>query len=353
MRKLCLVLIAGALLIAAAAPAAAEAPPGPRLGVVRIAPGSLFANQLITEGPLGEQPEPVLAPKRQKDLAPQQFAWAPDGATLAVTANRHAISTVGGRLYVVNADGSGLRRLGTMHNAAFPVISPDGRTIYFDRLKENLRAIKKLLKHPGQLKDVAITAFFPKTSIWAINTDGTGLRRLTPTRRYPLVGPSSVSPATGQIAVSRSRCKNAKCSSSTWLLDPATGIETPLADGAVQAIFSPDGHRIAFLGYGGGDVPLTGPHRLLAPPKLYVRDLSTGTTARVTHTPRARESSPSWDPSGQRLAYVRSGGKGDRIYEVNPDGSCPTNVTAHHEIPLILSVAWQPGTGREAGPLSC
>jgi Tol biopolymer transport system component len=80
----------------------------------------------------------------------------------------------------------------------------------------------------------------------------------------------------------------------------------------------------------------------------------------LTHT-RAIELKPSWDPSGRRLAYTQQRvgpgesdflGFGDSIMEINPDGSCRTRVLSYPNA-VLYGVVWQPGLGREAGPIAC
>ena len=71
---------------------------------------------------------------------------------------------------------------------------------------------------------------------------------------------------------------------------------------------------------------------------------------------------PSWDPSGQRIAFTRLGGgtlgesshphEGNAVMQINADGTCLTKVISDPELTLFGS-AWQPGVGREAGPISC
>jgi hypothetical protein len=70
---------------------------------------------------------------------------------------------------------------------------------------------------------------------------------------------------------------------------------------------------------------------------------------------------PSWDPSGQRLAFTRTRvvengytepKKGDALMAINADGTCLKRVYSDPETTLY-GAAWQPGPGREAGPISC
>lgn len=74
---------------------------------------------------------------------------------------------------------------------------------------------------------------------------------------------------------------------------------------------------------------------------------------------------PSWDPSGQRLAFTRDSGPEwlslgttNVVMAVNADGTCPTVVFGSPQAagargPGLYVLSWQPGPGREAGPIVC
>jgi len=100
--------------------------------------------------------------------------------------------------------------------------------------------------------------------------------------------------------------------------------------------------------------------------ELYVKDLGGGQLRRVTHTHDQQENAPSWDPSGQRLAYTQSTGNDlfglgltNVVMEVNVDGSCPKRVFGKpakprsHRLVGLYGPVWQPGPGREAGRIEC
>jgi Tol biopolymer transport system component len=345
------------VVLVAAGGASAAAPAGPRLAVERLDTSTLkpknpllpFGSQLLSTGPLGEEPLLYVNATRLHSLNPTfGFSWSPDGTTLAFAAGRNQLQPFAGDIYLINSDGSGLRRLTHVGDASQPVFSPDGGTVYFQRVKERLN-----FKHPSLAAIKHLFQHFkvPKNSIWTIGVDGSGQRRLARAGRSLSDVPTSVSPLTGQIAISRSKCnRKLTCRTSAWLLDPATGAETPLGGGIQEPVFSPDGRRISFF-RGRNPRKLTD---LLKPTDLYVLDLSTGAVTRLTNTPHLIEAGPSWDPSGQRLAYVRSGGSA-RIFEVNADGSCPTAATLppRRDPSLYEGVAWEPGAGREAGQIAC
>ena len=128
---------------------------------------------------------------------------------------------------------------------------------------------------------------------------------------------------------------------------------------AEQPSFSPDGTRIALISYrdglrvqtGDGPVPIG---------ELYVVDADGAQPRRLTRTKTAQESQPSWSPSGERVAFLRAPGSGGlgfgtTLMQANADGSCARRVTGGtgRLAPALYGPAWQPGSGREAGPLSC
>jgi Tol biopolymer transport system component len=95
----------------------------------------------------------------------------------------------------------------------------------------------------------------------------------------------------------------------------------------------------------------------------YVADADGTHLHRVTHSPKKEESGPTWDPSGNRIAFLRFRGGTlgflfSEIVESNVDGTC-AHVVARLEPHLkgaegmITAPAWWPGSGRGVGPLSC
>lgn len=129
----------------------------------------------------------------------------------------------------------------------------------------------------------------------------------------------------------------------------------------MQPVFSPDGEKLAFLG--GRRTTFKYDEASVS---LFLTDLfvarADGTEARqLTSTARQLELYPSWDPSGNRLAYTEMAaepsvighfGRGDSIIQMNPDGSCRTAVISSRRF-AYFGAAWRPGIGREAGPISC
>lgn len=90
------------------------------------------------------------------------------------------------------------------------------------------------------------------------------------------------------------------------------------------------------------------------------------TTYPVRRTNHTDETHPSWDPSGQRIAFNsfhtskdptealfdRLLPFGNSIMQVNVDGSCRQKLLSLKNTALY-GPAWQPGTDREAGRIEC
>jgi len=125
-------------------------------------------------------------------------------------------------------------------------------------------------------------------------------------------------------------------------------------------MFSPDGSQVAFVrsrdkggrGIDEGSPPIS---------ELRVATVGEPSKARLLLRKRSLLVEPSWDPSGDRLAFIDSpvreiGGpipeEGDKLMEVNADGSCLTRILSEPGI-IISGPAWQPGPDRGAGPILC
>jgi Tol biopolymer transport system component len=197
---------------------------------------------------------------------PEGDAWSPDGRTLAID-RAFGFTNASGRfdirnvsIWVVNVDGTGLHEV--THNGLAsrredhrPAWSPDGKRIAFARTDSTLDP--------------------PRTAIFAIAVDGTGLRQVTP-----------------------------------WDLD------------ANEPDWSPDGSRIAF----------SSPAAALQPGReqnlFTIRPDGSGLQQLTAHLEAGEDGAqgtfdPSWSPDGSQLIFTHIpsfGGWAD-LYIVNADGT--------------------------------
>jgi dipeptidyl aminopeptidase/acylaminoacyl peptidase len=80
--------------------------------------------------------------------------------------------------------------------------------------------------------------------------------------------------------------------SSVWIIDIASGVQTPVADDAYDPQWSPDGHRLAFMSDGADGS------------QLYVHDLTHRHRMELTSGPESPKTY-AWSPDGRQIAYLR------------------------------------------------
>jgi Tol biopolymer transport system component len=255
-------------------------------------------------------------------------------------------------IFVAAPDGSSVRAVPGTSGGYGPVFAPDGRTIAFARKRERTRP-----RRDGP----AWT--YESSSVWLVGVNGGQPHRLTRWRDGLDNYPSSFSPDGSALAMTRID-KNRTEEPEAVLLSFTTHRIELIAENGSEPTYSPDGSKIALL------------HRYVRPLKgrvvgrfrrveettdLYLLNTENFARRRLTDTPSKLELSPSWDPSGERLAYTqfRGGGSeaallglGSAIMQINPDGTCRTK-TLSAKRTAVYGPAWQPGPGREAGRIAC
>lgn len=331
----CLALCAGS--------AAAEVPVGPRLTFTEFGDKTF---RLVSSDPVGGERQVIAGGKGFLPFPFSRPSWSGDGSRVAFTALERVGKKARVDVYTAAPDGSERTRLPNTRDGIGPVLAPDGRTLAFAREREQEA-------EPRRGK----ASTYRSASIWLLNIDTGKVSRLTPWRNGLSAYPSSFSPDGSTLAISREW----RDSQSAVAIRLDGSGETVLAHNALAPIYSPDGSRLALTMIGKQiTIGRKGESLTYSPTELAVAAADGSGLTRLTHT-RNLELAPSWDPSGQRIAYtlftvalgeVRSLFAGDSIMEINTDGSCRTKVLSVPEVTLF-GATWQPGPGREAGPIAC
>jgi Tol biopolymer transport system component len=217
--------------------------------------------------------------------------WSPDGRKLVFGKRPRrsgaACRPVGScheEIYVIDADGTGLRRL-TRNTVvdSNPVWSPDGRTIAFTRDRDRQTA-----------------------NIYVMNADGSGQLRLTPNlRRRPWVE-LAWSPDWKRIAFAASGSRLGAADIFVMNAD-GSGLQnvTNTVTTSFDFAWSPDGRRIAYLEGSPGGAPLS------------VVNADGSGKQRLTGPLMVDLGLPSWSPDGRTIAFTG----GSVLYTVHADGT--------------------------------
>ena len=225
-----------------------------------------------------------------RDAAPPgPVAWSPDGRMLAFVGMQAGL----GDVYLVNADGSGLRRLTRTRGdrfATLPVWSPDGRRIAFARLATQPR----------------------RTTIFVANVDGSGERALT--RNASPFAYFVWSPDGQQLAFSAFTHEWTVC-----------GSRDPCRERRRGRAAEPDARVGGSTGFRSGHpMAAESPSRAARLRKGTLSVMNADGTGRRTLRPAADVwGLPTWSPDGRQLAFTVSRGEVSvtpEIHVMNADG---------------------------------
>ena len=209
--------------------------------------------------------------------------WSPDGRRLVFVRDQ---VDGGSALWIVGADGAGLRSL-TRGRRAFdmhPSWSPRGDRIAFDR-------------DWGEEQE-------DHRDVYTIRADGTGLRRLTK-------GGWNLTPAWSPRATTIAWGRSWRGNEQIWIMR-ADGkrkrrVTPGFANGDADPTFSPDARRIAYMG-STATIGAT----------IWIKTTRGG---RPRHLVRANSGDPDWSPDGRWIAFELIRGKATDLYLVRPDGT--------------------------------
>jgi Tol biopolymer transport system component len=229
-----------------------------------------------------------------KDVSP---VWSPDGRRIAFSSDRGGARF--SDIYVMNADGSRPRRLTrSPADDISPAWSPNGRRIAF-------------------VSDRGTTTSDYNTNIWVMNADGSRPRQLT--SAVTAASDPAWSPDGRKIAFAAGTY-----TLQIYVMD-ADGshlrLLTRARSGAAAPAWSPDGRKIAFtIGARATSTPPDDPG------KIYVMKRN-GTARRNLTRNAVGNSGPAWSPDGRRIAFARQSGSSSEIYVMNADGSGQKKLT--------------------------
>jgi Tol biopolymer transport system component len=288
-------------------------------------------------------------------------AWSPDGSKIAFARN---VGTLNSQLniFIMNADGSGQSRL-TTQPGQNPVWSPDGSKIAFLGadpypardfyvIGADGSGLTNLTNNPGFHDHMAWSpdgtriAFvrglesdlngqrFINYEVFMMNADGSGQTRLTNDPQadfFPTWAPDG-----SMLAFERSFADgSAPPTGNIWVMRPDGSGQVNLTKFTEEGVtgsgpaWSPSGDKVAFT--------RSGPEFI---PDIAVVNADGSGLLNLTNTTTLSEFGPTWSPDGSRIAFGGTVNNAVDISVMNPDGTNRTNLTNNSVNDLHW--AWRP-----------
>jgi eukaryotic-like serine/threonine-protein kinase len=299
------------------------------IGTVIIATlfGGQFAWRLMKSKPTPAAAASEFDPAQlTHDLASDRVpTWSPDGKQIAFTSNREGQEAI----FVMNADGSGVRRI---HNG-LPVSNgaswqSDGRIRFGDGLytytmkpdgSEVVRLNSSGALSPDGRQILFVKEVIPgdgeSVELFVANADGRNPRRLTHNKRYdanPRWSPD------GRMIVYTCSPDGPWPKGSICIINSDGSGLARLTDQSLQSqipLWSPDGTRIAFSVLGN-------------PPSIYIMNADGRNQMKLTYQMKDLGGF-AWAPDGKRIAYATDYEGNFEIYVINSDPGRQTNLSHH------------------------
>jgi Tol biopolymer transport system component len=226
--------------------------------------------------------------------------WSPDGGRIAFGSDRDGRADV----YVMNADGSARRRLtygGAIEGSL--AWSPGGRKIAYVRSIRGRDVRIGGVPHPGPLR---------QHEIYVMNADGTGHRMLARGQD------PAWSPDGRRIAFRSARDGQGEI---YVVSGDGSGLRRLTRNVASDGgpIWSPDRRQIMFVRWRHANSDIY----VVNPDGSGERNL----TPEVRSARRAEDSSPAWSPDGRKIVFVSNREGDGQIYVMNADGSGQRRLT--------------------------
>jgi Tol biopolymer transport system component len=240
-------------------------------------------------------------------------SWSPDRDRIAFAGSGDSVlqDPAFEEIYAMDADGSNVEQL-TKNNV--PDFSPDwsndGKRIVFSR-------------------GAVLATETPTASLYVMNADGSDEKELYGGKDVLLVSPDW-SPDGKQVVFTRVAYPTGIPEASVWVINSdGTGVKK-IASAAADPSWSPDGEHIA-IASGRDRFGKTCFGGCQSNDEIYTIDPGGGSATRLTKD-KAEDSSPTWSPDGKQIAFVSdrtSREQANEIYVVDATGGEAKQITSN------------------------
>jgi WD40 repeat protein len=251
--------------------------------------------------------------------ASESPSWSPDGGRIVFSTPE---AERGRSVRVINVDGSGERRLTARSSLALsPRFSPDGGSIAFTTGNEE-------------------TGVF---AITVMRSDGTAARTLTRGVDFsPTWSPDGTKIAFTRLVPDRRQTPHAY----VYAMNADGSGLRRLATEAQSPAWSPDGTRIAFASNRNVDQRRCPEDICIFPGDIYVMNADGTGERRITHN-SADDAEPTWSPDGRQIAFssdrsYQRGQESMELYAMDSNGACIRRLT--NTSAATSEVTWRPSS---------